>query len=281
MTYSNWTAAIRPKVVGSWNLHTVLADTPLDFFVMTSSTSGTLGTPGQGNYAAACSYLDSLARYRCSTGRPASSLVLPMVLGVGYVAEHAEIEEALKRKGIYGIDEDELVEAFEAAILTQSSANPIDHIIAGMDAVKLNKTVKESETTDDFWLDDARFKSLIHTIKSGSGEKDVAALNKQSIFHTIKKASTPAEAVQIVSNSIIAKLARLLLLDMDTFEPDVKSIAAYGLDSMIGAELRNWIFKDLGLDLPFQQLLEPTLTITNLATVVCKNHDVVFNEKST
>lgn len=43
---------------------------------------------------------------------------------------------------------------------------------------------------------------------------------------------------------------------------------------MIGAELRNWIFKELALDIPFQQLLGPGLTITKFATQVCANQGV-------
>lgn len=99
MTFENWKQSTHPKVIGAQNLHTVLANVPLDFFLMTSSVSGILGTPGQSNYAAANAYLDSLAKHRLSRSTAATSLVLPMVLGVGVVAENAELEDALKRKG--------------------------------------------------------------------------------------------------------------------------------------------------------------------------------------
>jgi len=44
---------------------------------------------------------------------------------------------------------------------------------------------------------------------------------------------------------------------------------------MIGAELRNWIFKELGLDIPFQQLLSPTLTIAKFAIEVCAKQGIM------
>jgi hypothetical protein len=47
------------------------------------------------------------------------------------------------------------------------------------------------------------------------------------------------EAVEAVPDHFIAKLACMLMLDMDEFEEDNRSIANYGVESMIGAELRN------------------------------------------
>ncbi|KAL8727151.1 MAG: hypothetical protein Q9166_006247 [cf. Caloplaca sp. 2 TL-2023] len=272
MSYDNWVTSTKAKVQGSANLHNALKDTPLDWFIMTSSTSGTLGTPGQANYSAANSFMDSLARHRVANGLPAASLVLPMVLGVGVVAEHPEIEEALKRKGVYGIDEEHLLESFEASMIAQQTKPSVDHVVVGFDPQHLQKSINGTETTDGFWLEDARFKSLLHAMAASDG----AASGGQNALSTIKGAKTPAEAVQYVSEYFMEKLARLLLVDLEEFEPDVKPIAEYGLDSMIGAELRNWIFKELGLDIPFQQLLGPGLTITKFAIQVCANQGQVL-----
>ena len=107
--------SVEPKVVSAMNLHSILFSTPLDFFIMTSSISGILGTPGQSIYAAANSYLDSLARHCMAAKNAATSVVLPMVLGVGVVAGKTELEDALKSKGKYGIDEEHLFEGFEAS----------------------------------------------------------------------------------------------------------------------------------------------------------------------
>jgi hypothetical protein len=272
MTYSNWATSTLPKVQGTINLNAALHATHLDFFITTSSTSGTLGTPGQSNYAAGNAFMDSMSRHRHLHNKPSTSLVLPMVLGVGYVAEHPEIEEALKRKGIYGIDEEHLLEAFEVSMAIQSQNGATDHVIVGMDPSKLQKSLHEAATTDGFWMEDARFRSLIHTMKSASPTS--ASGSSASILSIINAAATPAQSVEVASEHFMDKLSRLLMVPRDEFEPDTKRISSYGLDSMIGAELRNWIFKEFALDIPFQQLLGESMTVTRFAGLVCAKQGI-------
>ncbi len=51
--WERFSEAMRAKVAGAWNLHTLTMAQPLDFFVLFSSIAGVLGSPGQGNHAAA------------------------------------------------------------------------------------------------------------------------------------------------------------------------------------------------------------------------------------
>lgn len=264
MPYKNWTTAVAPKVLGAMNLHAVLASTPLDFFLMTSSVSGILGTPGQANYAAANSYLDALARQRVRAGVAATACVIPMVLGVGVVAENHELEDSLRRKGMYGIDEEHLLQSFEAGVIVKG---PTDHIVIGLDPAPLQRAVADEVATDSFWTEDARFSHVVHSMRSAkdSGGEGGAGV---SVLAAIRAAASPADAIALVGEHFAVKLARMLMLADDTVDPLSGSIASYGIDSMIGAELRNWIFKEYRVDIPFQQLLSPTLTIDKFARQV-------------
>jgi acyl transferase domain-containing protein/NADPH:quinone reductase-like Zn-dependent oxidoreductase len=67
-------SVMAPKINGAWNLHSLTLDEPLDFFVLFSSAASVLGSPGQGNYSAANAFLDTLAHYRKTLGKPALSI---------------------------------------------------------------------------------------------------------------------------------------------------------------------------------------------------------------
>ena len=63
-----------PKVHGAWHLHQATAGQPLDWFCSFSSAAALLGSPGQGAYAAANSWLDAFTAWRRSQGLPATAI---------------------------------------------------------------------------------------------------------------------------------------------------------------------------------------------------------------
>jgi myxalamid-type polyketide synthase MxaE and MxaD len=66
--------ALRPKLEGTWLLHELSRDLPLDFFVLFSSATTLFGAGRIGHYAASNQPLDFLARWRRAQGLPALSI---------------------------------------------------------------------------------------------------------------------------------------------------------------------------------------------------------------
>jgi hypothetical protein len=280
MTLKQFNAAIMPKVEGANSLHKVLKDTALDFFVMTSSISATMGNPGQANYSAANSYLDALAWHRNSKlNLPATSLILPMILDVGVVAENEGIETALSRKAMYGIDEREMLRGFETAMLRGTSDDPVtlgqSQIILGLEPAYLAAAIESANASDDaYWLNDARFQAIRAVVEEiGKGSEGTGTSGTGDFAAALKAAQAEGldAVLATIAGHITQKLSSMLLIPTSDFEFDGSSVAAYGLDSMIGADLRNWLFKQFTLEMTFQYLLAPKMTIKALATAVAEH----------
>ncbi len=58
------------KVVGTWHIHLLTEDMPLDFFIVNASVSSLAGAAGMGSHVAANAFLDGFCRYRRSLGLP-------------------------------------------------------------------------------------------------------------------------------------------------------------------------------------------------------------------
>ncbi len=65
---------LSPKAIGGWHLHRLTKNDDLDFFIVYSSASSVLGSPGQANYAAANALLDGLVADRQAQGLPATGV---------------------------------------------------------------------------------------------------------------------------------------------------------------------------------------------------------------
>jgi len=97
-TWQRFQKVLAPKVQGTWNLHRLSLNYPLDFFVLFSSSACLLGAPGQGNYTAANAFLDAIASYRQGQGLPALSINWGPWAEVGMTARMG-LEERLSQKG--------------------------------------------------------------------------------------------------------------------------------------------------------------------------------------
>ncbi|MEU4645199.1 SDR family NAD(P)-dependent oxidoreductase, partial [Micromonospora sp. NPDC023814] len=117
-------AVLAPKVDAGWALHEATRHLDLAAFVVFSSVAATLGSPGQGNYAAANAFLDALARHRHQQGLPATSLAWGMWATASAMTAHldGDDQQRLRRVGMSGLSPAEGAELLDAAL---PSAAPV------------------------------------------------------------------------------------------------------------------------------------------------------------
>jgi acyl carrier protein len=270
-----WHTGIDPKVQGTWNLHNAIRGRgeDLDFFIMSSSVSGTVGTATESNYCAANYFLDAFARYRRRLGLPALSLGLGMISEVGYLHENPEIEALLLRKGIQAINEDELLQIFDIAMnSTKKDESLYDelanaHVLTGLEPHGLKELKKKGFEGTSPTLNDPRCSLL-----AGAFEDDHSSLNgTKGNFSAELEAALEGQSgrsfMEVVSELIIKRFSNLILVPLEKVDVN-KPLAEYGMDSMIAAEFRTWFFNTFKVDIPFLELLSKTVTLQSVANTV-------------
>ncbi|KAB8208925.1 hypothetical protein BDV34DRAFT_189747 [Aspergillus parasiticus] len=272
-----WLNGTEAKVQGTWNLHNALSaldkEKELDFFVLTSSISGKLGTATESNYCAANNFLDAFARYRRGLGLKAVSLGLGMVSEVGYLHEHPEIEDLLLRKGIRPLTEDELVQIFDFG-LTQppTSLHPNDlmpqsHILTGLEDTGLQGHRKQGY--EGYWqfLSDARFDVLTCALRRNAGKSAQGNSTQASVIQEAIASNDREQLTDAVKVVLVKKLSNIMLTPVDKIDAKTP-LLDFGMDSMLAAELRQYIFGTMGVDVPFLDLMDKKTSIFGLAGVI-------------
>lgn len=146
-----------PKVDASLHLDEVFSDTPLDFFIMFSSLASIVGNRGQSNYAAANTFMASLARQRRTRGQPGSVMSIGRMVGLGYLERVSDVVELqLIKYGFMPISEVDLHHLFAQTIMTglpDSGEDP--------DIITALRPTREDDELQVPWYYNPRFSHMI------------------------------------------------------------------------------------------------------------------------
>jgi acyl carrier protein len=249
MSHTQWDRTVRSKVDASWNLHELLP-AALDFFVMLSSISGVVGNAGQANYAAGCTFQDALASHRVRQGHKAVSIDLGVMRDVGVVAENEMINKRLQQSlGLRQVEQRELLATLDRycdpslALLSSEKSQVTMGVTTPVDFLKRGLEVPETVQSPLF-----SFFSQARGSSGGSG-----AGGGDSAVAQFRRSNSARQRADIVVESLSQKLARALSVQPGDIEA-AKPLHAFGVDSLIAVELRNWLTKEFSSDVPVYEL---------------------------
>jgi pimaricinolide synthase PimS1 len=217
----------------AWHLHELTEGLDLRAFVLFSSAAGTLGSPGQGNYAAANAFLDGLAAHRCARGLPATSVAWGPWGGAGGMAgslgdadrarlEWAGFQALAPAAGLALLDaacaagepQPVAVRLSGARLRAHARAGALPALLRGL--VRARRAVRDGEG------------SLVAPLRAASGE----------------------ERVRLVRELVRGETAAVLGHSAPGAIDPERAFKELGFDSLAAVELRNRLSAASGVRLP-------------------------------
>ena len=222
-----------PKVYGAWHLHRATTTQPLDWFCSFSSAAALLGSPGQGAYAAANSWLDAFTHWRRAQGLPANAVAWAAWDEIGAGKHLAATDTAMisPHQGAY---------AFEA-LLRHDRAHTGYAPVVGTP-----------------WLTDLAARSPFAEAFKSSAERPADTSTFRAELHELPREEWAGRVRRLVAEQLGLILRR-------SIDPD-RPISEYGLDSLGNLELRTRIETETGIRVRSMDIT----TVRALADSLCE-----------
>ncbi|MBI3691064.1 MAG: SDR family NAD(P)-dependent oxidoreductase, partial [Mycolicibacterium aromaticivorans] len=223
-----------PKVYGAWHLHRATTAQPLDWFCSFSSAAALMGSPGQGAYAAANSWLDGFTHWRRSQGLPATAIAWAAWDEIGAGKHLAAAGDTTM------ISPDEGARAFEALLRHDRAYSGYAPMIGTP------------------WLTDLAARSPFAEAFKASGDRPADTSTFRAELHELPVEEWPTRVRRLVSEQLSLILRR-------SIDPD-RPISEYGLDSLGNLELRTRIETETGIRVRSMDIT----TVRSLAESLCE-----------
>jgi acyl transferase domain-containing protein/acyl-CoA synthetase (AMP-forming)/AMP-acid ligase II/NADPH:quinone reductase-like Zn-dependent oxidoreductase/acyl carrier protein len=252
---------LAPKVLGAWNLHSLTADLPLDFFVVFSSVASVLGSPGQANYSAANAFLDGLAHERRSQGLPCLSINWGPWAEVGMAARASSARGVASRVMLPLRP----VQALAALERLFEKSGPAQAVAMSVDWTQLARSFNGNQPPAmiaDLMQEKAR------PVDAKTAREIGPRLSMQELMATPQAGRHAMLLAHVQKN-----LAQVMALDAPELDPE-ESMSNLGLDSLMALELQHSLEESFGVKLPLDLLMGmPSLNefVTRLLEILAKS----------
>jgi acyl transferase domain-containing protein/acyl carrier protein len=249
MTLERLERVLAPKLDAAWHLHELTAHMDLDAFVLFSSVAGVLSGPGQGNYAAANSFLDALAAHRRAQGLPAVAMAWgpwEQESGMTSRLDRADVER-MASAGMLTLSGEQGLELFDGAF----AASRALVVLALLDAAVLRTRAEHGGIA-------SVLEGLVRRpTRRSSGAKQAG----ESLAAQVAQAPL-AERARVVLESVRAQAAVVLGHPSPEAIDSNRTFKELGFDSLAAVELRNRLAASTGLQLSATLVFDyPTLEV--------------------
>ncbi|MFB0615793.1 SDR family NAD(P)-dependent oxidoreductase [Streptomyces sp. AGS-58] len=236
LTTAQTTRVLTPKVDGALHLHELTRDLDLSAFVLFSSAAPLLGGQGQGNYAAANSVLDALARVRRRAGLPAHSLAWGLwTVGMAGMLSGDGAEQYARqiraRLGLVPIDAESGMALLDHALATER-ATPMTALL---DTAALTDLARGGTLP-------AVLRGMIR-VPQAAATADVGLAQQLAALPCADRDGVILREVRNVASAVLGHLSG------DAIDPHAP-FTELGFDSLGAVEFRNRLAQLTGLTLP-------------------------------
>lgn len=228
----------RAKVYGGWNLHQSLSSEDLDFTIYFSSAASLLGTPGQSNYAAANSFLDSLAHYRTSKGLPTLSINWGPWSEIG-MSTSSVVKSRIEKEDIVRMVSPKIaMQCFEQAFEVLQSGTKLSQLgVVSINWVNLTKSFRNLGIEPKFFS-----RLLVDQEEDNSSNNSFDAQSFNEAYLAVSEGEKKAFLESYIHGQVVKVIGtdESLVIGLD------ESLFDVGLDSLMAVDLRNILGAILG-----------------------------------
>lgn len=248
-----------PKVLGTMNLHVLCNEMNirLDYFVVSSSINAVLGSPGQSNYGAANSFMDSFISWRRTSGLVGQTINWGALnLGFALSSNFIRNFEKLGYKTL-------AIPEIRACLVAELMENSSGIVYANVDW----EIASQIFTVQKLRRIGKLYKSLFKQVLSSC--KPVQTTDMKFDVNCLKRCNAKEQKEALMrAFSMIASIA--LNTEIGKIRTD-QSLVEMGFDSLSAVSAINLVQEMTGYRIPVELLWNPSTTLQNIIDNVQEN----------
>ena len=258
-------SVLKPKVIGTMNLHIVTKKYDLDYFVVPSSINSLIGSPGQSSYGAANSFLDTFMEWRRRQWL-AGQAINWGALGVG-MASRPEFVENFTKRGFNLLSVLEIRSCLQDALMRNATSviyTNIDWDICAKDYA--NAEQERARLQMSVLLE----QTLSHNMVIDNGETEFMSFDVKALRNagTERQLIAITQVIQMVSSKVIAgDISEISMTN---------TLAEMAFDSMSTVTFINIVHDITGYRIPPTFMLDTKNTLNGVVQLLLRE---IFDDK--